>query len=326
LIDSPWFGRDEPFYTGDVCDDKQKTIEERSEQNIAIGGDHEISVWADADPIPSINTDSRGNGRGLDDCDGAETTPPVVPYILHTETGTETGNAAILSDGMIGDGPYGAAPDGSVPGFPGRLRQIGGLNTGVGDDTITFNDGSGAYGLDNVGLWEYLTNDKGLCGPDNFLQTLPGKDRTKAMTACLKNGNPSFSASLLTSPRFALVPSLNYSKLTGDGWFGVVDLVPVYIQTTWYGCTTSKRLCLFLPDDPNRTDPPAPTDYSVFFNPGEGTEFPCYMDPNSTDCKKPTNIKLLGVSSYVLDGGTLTPEDWLNSLGNPTPFNVYLSR
>jgi Flp pilus assembly protein TadG len=334
LLDSPWFGAGPPHGTGDVCDDKQQSYEERTEHNLAIGLDHIVKEWPH-DPLPSVNADMRHFGEGIDDCTSADGDEE--PFILKTETGSETGNASVFSDGMVGPGPYGVtdpSTDPSTPPQPGKIRQKGGLNDGmVGGtagnpefpDTINF-DGAD---LDNVGLWQYLIGTyHGDC--DFSDDQIIGRARTEQLIDCVtvsgaSDEKPGFSEALLESPRYAVVPVLNYTNQTGTGYYPIVDLLPVYIQSTWYDCTNSKIGCLFHPADFPEDDPLSPDYYSTYFNPGEGEAEPCYQKKTGDPCEDPALIKLKGASAIVLDWDWLPPGAE-NAIGDAAPYAVQLYR
>ena len=114
--------------------------------------------------------------------------------------------------------------------------------------------------------------------------------------------------------------------MAGSSWWAVTDLVPVYLQTTWYDCTNGKNGqetdCLFQPD--NFTPDPTNRDtYSVLFNPGEGSKPPCYL--KNSACVKPSSARfqLMGLSALVLDWDLLPPGAE-NQYGSTAPFEVFL--
>jgi hypothetical protein len=222
----------------------------------------------------------------------------------------------MLHEGLIGDGPYGTID------APGRLRQTTGA-------TLLFEQTQGNWSanIDNVGLWNYIDTTLGQC--NSVTSTPLGRERTNAMANCIESAHNNgaankvtFTLGLVNSPRFALVPVLNYldADLAGNGWWAVLELRPVYLQSTWYGCTNPASDCLFQPLDYD------PDEYTAIFNPGEGIASPCrFGSPPGSPCSEPRTIQLEGLSVFVLEW------DWLhtgskNALGLSSPFEVYLSR
>lgn len=342
LLNSPWFGAGPPTYeydTGDSC--TESDYEGRTELNLALGLDHTIKVWPHDDP-PPVNADLKNENTydGQDTCTAIEDGSD--PYVLITAQGTETGNAAVFSDGMIGTTAVGS--------YPGKIRQVGGLNDGV-TGSGEFSDRLSLDGLqiDNVGLWQYLDGSyNGECAfPD---ASVVGRGRTVQILNCVKPGGevPSFGMDLIESPRFAVVPSLSYESgaMSGASGYAILDLIPVYIQSTWYDCTGTGVDCLFHPADfvneamnvtaPWEWDDTVPMWYSPVFNPGEGDTVPCKSNkgydpveyekkPGDFDCVNPTDMVLKGASAIVLDWDWF-PEDAENAIGNNSPYLVQMYR
>ena len=128
------------------------------------------------------------------------------------------------------------------------------------------------------------------------------------------------------SPRFAVVPVLNYNsgQQFGSKWWAVLEMKPVYLQSTWYECTGGKdKECLFQPAD-FMSDPADRDTYSVLFNPGEAPAAagPCYL--SGTNCATPQSSKfqLMGMSALVLDWSQLPGAK--NQLGGNAPFEAFL--
>lgn len=345
LIDSPWFGDEE----GETCFDGDYEL--RTERNIAVGLDHVVQIWPH-DDLPTTDDDLKGYPEGLDNCDSALTSDP--PYILLTQTGTESGNREAFSDGMIGDGPYYLDdPTADPPNVPelGRLRQDGGLNVDL-SDRLLFDDPNREGYLDNVGLWEYLV--PGGYGDDCvFPDDMVGRARTEQMLKCADGTDdgddiPVFDLDLTESPRFAIVPVLSYTAglISGSSGYGILELRPVYIQATWYACTNYGTICLFHPDDfvnegmnpveDHGWDSSVPMWYSPVFNPGEGMTPPCQSKkgydpsdyakkPDDFQCIDPTKIMLLGSSGIVLEWDDIPGA--ANALGiTGAPYRVRLYR
>jgi hypothetical protein len=154
-----------------------------------------------------------------------------------------------------------------------------------------------------------------------------------AVNSCLEMNPPSrqiFDDRILESPRFAVVPVLNY--LSGDQygskWWAIRDLRPVYLQSTWYDCTNGgDPECLFLPDNFELLDGFDPTirdNYSILFNPGEGDTAPCHLD-NGGNCIAPntSRFEMMGLSAIVLDWDWFPP-DAKNQFGGSAPLEVFL--
>ncbi len=101
-------------------------------------------------------------------------------------------------------------------------------------------------------------------------------------------------------------------------WWAIMEMVPVYIQNTWFLCGTPTADCLFEP-----TGFPSADGRSVFFNPGEGSVPPCL--PKKSACNTPKTIDANGASAFVIDLDWLTDKA-RNSLGKGAPYEVYLKK
>jgi hypothetical protein len=145
------------------------------------------------------------------------------------------------------------------------------------------------------------------------------------------NATPIFSLDILKSPRFAVVPVLNYNSgvQPGTKWWAVLGLKPVYLQSSWYECTNGGDPdCLFLPEDWANDplfDPTNRDQYSILFNPGEApaTSGPCYL--NSGTCVTPSQtnrFQMMGLSALVLEWAQIPGSG--NQLGSNAPFEVFL--
>lgn len=329
LIDSPWFGADDPHFTeSQSCGSGMPNFNTRAPHNIALGLDHVITTWPSPPAPPSTGVSQPNNHPGADDCSNSNS--GTVPFVLQTQTGNtqSASGKALLQDGFIGDDP--SPTSASVPG---RLRQPS--SPDASGSRLDFDTSSWDFDVDNVGLWEYLeqqANNTDPCDPDQFTP-LVGREKTDQMLACLGSdptmSSASFKEDLIYSPRFAVVPVLNYEdgNQFGTKWWGVLELRPVYLHTTWYDCTNgSDTECLFLPDD-FEADPSFDVanrdSYSLLFNPGEGDDPPCYI--NGSNCATPnTNrFQLMGISALVLDWDLLPPEAE-NQFGSSAPLEVFL--
>lgn len=334
-----WFGADDAVHDtlGSGCPSKPP-FGTRAPYNLAIGVDHPITTWPDTDGDedtydgPPIGTNQPNNHPGAESCDLAGN--DVIPYVIQTNTGNTVSE---LEDGFF-DGPsFGTA------NAVGRLRQPSPIPATISEDDarITFTENSGSYTVDNLGMWEYLDQTKidvmSPCSTNTFNgpsanvvgQELAGRELTDQMELCLASGDAIFTDDILDSPRFAVVPQLNYfdGAQAGTQWWAVMDMVAVYLQTTWYQCKSPTADCLFEPTGHFEAEvaagDPAPDGKSVFFGPGEGSTPPCL--PKNSACNTPGSVDAMGVSAFVVES------DWLseaakNSLGKPQPYEVYLRK
>jgi len=338
LIDSPWFGAGAPEYTNENPCPTDPNFNTRAPHNLAYGLDHLITSWPTKPttshdtppPVPAIGTWLGNKHPAADSCANAQT--GVVPYVLNTQTGnTQTaGGKALLQDGFLGDDPSPTA--GSLPG---RLRQDSpptrpSTTSDPGwprpaDFRLDIKTNTQTFDVDNIGLWDYLADGMtGPCASSQFTGSNVGRIATNNIESCLKIGSPTFQLDLIDSPRFAVVPVLNYAKGSqfGNKWWAVLELRPVYLQTTWYDCTNGQNTeCLFQPADFS----PVPSDrdsYSILFNPGEGTASPCYIKNGA--CVKPnaSRFQLMGLSALVLNWDQIPGAE--NQFGGNAPFDVFL--
>jgi len=339
LLNSPWFGAESPHFTEDYltsigsdCDSAVNRWEDRAAHGLANGIDHLIVTWpSDAGPLNPVGThEGPENGiTGADNCASAAAGP--IPYVLNPKTGsTDT-----LELGLIGnDASVLTAAD-----APGRLRQD---STSVAPEarlkfTVTGWPGGG-FDLDNIGLWKYIDFSKidtipgvdtpsgnNECKSSNFSAPRSGRDLTDQMVLCLAEDIENlFIPDLINSPRFSLVPVLNYNAgdQFGNKWWAIREVRPVYLHSTWYDCDPN-NFCLFHPDDLGPLLLNDDATYSYLFNPGESTDSPCY--DKAGICTNPKNAKfqLQGISALVLEWGKLHVGAQ-NQLGGVTPFEVFL--
>ncbi len=326
LLDSPWFGAGDPHFTDAQGCPNDPNFNTRAPHNLAIGLDHIITPWPDPATLPPDGTSLGNNHEGADDCSNA--IADNAPYVLNPQPGdTQTASGkALLNDGLLGDDP---SP--TTASLPGRLRQPTPAlpDLPVVESRITFTTNTGSYDVDNVGLWEYLDQDtikynspcsdstKGYGG-------LTGRQLTDQMILCLGSGDAQFIGELLDSPRFSVVPVLNYQQGAqyGNKWWAVKELWPVYLQTSWYDCSSGGfPECRFQPSDFALTHG-AGNPYSILFNPGEGE-----ASPQTSSGGTPTanNFQIMGTSGLALNWGWFDPDD-LNQIGNATPYEVFLYR
>lgn len=332
-----WFGADDDVHDtlGSGCPSKPP-FGVRAPYNLSVGIDHPITTWPDADGDettydgPGTGSNQPNNHPGAESCDNAFN--DVVPYVIQTNTG----NTVIeLEEGFFSGPSYGTA------NAPGRLRQNSPISATISSaaDRITFTEtNSGSYTVDNIGLWEYL--DQGLIDPNSACHhtafeaisgvtglPLAGRELTDQMDLCLAETGSRrafYIDDILDSPRFAIVPKLNYfnGAQAGTEWWAVMEMVPIYLHTTWFDCKTPTGVCLFAPTGFDLYG--GGTDgTSVFFNPGEGDTPPCLLKSGS--CDAPNQIDAMGVSAYVIGRASLS-DTALNTLGQPQPYEVYLKR
>ena len=336
-IISPWHGTNEPgtpACTGDQQDPAQLGW------NIALGLDHLLRKAGAGDSLewPATGDD--------DICEARDA--PYIPYSLVLGGGGEE-----LTEGFAGNGPYGTSL-----GAEGRLRQGSGatryIDGGPQDPTNIY--------LDNVGLWEYLTDSgTGVCGRNNpaYLDdtidgtAIPpgGADATEAIRSCLaglkdsNHPNPDtgvFSNALLDSPRFAIVPRLwltndELNVVNPNKRANIKEFVPVYIQSTFWNCNSTvddgdhdmaQCSLVFQTYEQEADELLEIVDYRQWFAPGEGDEEACLVsaDQGNPKCKNNPNLALRGVTVLVLDRAWVPAEAFGGGPNEKEPVTVFLSR
>jgi hypothetical protein len=326
LLDSPWFGYGDPHFTDSQACPNDPNFNTRAPHNLSIGLDHIITAWPNPATLPPDGTSLGNSHQGADSC--ANAVADNAPYVLNPQPGnTQSGpGKALLNDGFLGDDPSPTAAN-----LPGRLRQTTPTlpQPPVVNSRLTFTTNAGSYQVDNVGLWEYLdqaaiSNNSPCSDTSNGFAGLAGRQLTDRLMLCLASGDARFTATLFDSPRFIVVPVLNYRQgdQFGNKWWAVKEFRPVYLQTSWYDCSSGgSPQCRFQPDE-FATSHGAGNPYSVLHNPGEG-ETP----PQTVTGGAPTanNFQLMGTSGLIMSWDWFTPDD-LNQIGAETPFNVYLYR
>ncbi len=336
-IISPWHGSDKPG-TSPCSNDAPQT--DQLKTNIALGLDHLLKAGPkNADPW------------GDDDiCEARDA--PYVPYALVLGGG---GEEEALMDGFAGEGLFGSTAE-----LAGRLRQ----GSGATRFLISGNQDPDDMHLDNVGLWEYLTDlGDGICGKNHVeykgdsTATPPvvagGVGATATIRGCLSPGTPTphFSEAILESPRFALVPRLwlNQTLLdaaTPNSRAVIQDFVPVYIQSTYWNCVNSATK----KDDGDQDLVACPLvfqtyedfeaskllpggndilDDQPYFAPGEGVADSCLVSsaggPNPK-CKKVPNLALRGVTVFILDPAWVPKDAFSGGPNEDQPTVAYLSK
>lgn len=337
MLDVWWFGADNETHDtlSDGCPSKPP-FTKRTPYNLSVGIDHPITEWPRDPDDPNAPYIGPGIGVNLPNihpaaevCENAGT--DVIPYVIQTETGN---TVTVLEDGFFGVPQFGTA------NLPGRLRQIAPIDDRITatisdeDDRLAFNENSGSYTVDNLGMWEYLDQTfidaTSECHTNAFTVVsgstglpLAGRELTDQMETCLGSGDAEFIDEILDSPRFAIVPKMNYvdGAQAGTQWWAIMEMVPIYVQATWFECKAPTADCLF---EPTGFDLSGDADgKSVFFHPGEGSTPPCL--PKAGGCQVPGTISAMGVSAFVIDSAWLSNEA-NNSLGKPQPYEVYLKR
>jgi len=207
------------------------------EVNLVLGADHVLEPgWKHP-----------GTVNDFDNC-------PVISNPVD-EVWTKTGNAS----GPIEDGLYESI---SQPALEGRLRCKDGdagenpWANDVSNDCVNVNS-KYPETIDHTPLWDYFA-PTGLVGTvcDIALWAVPKRE---LMETCLLTwklnqalGLPLFGVELFTedivqSPRFGAIPIFNTEMDGGHSAHTIVDFVPVYLETTYFGC--QKNLLLILSCD-----------------------------------------------------------------------------
>jgi len=300
-VDSPYHGTDDdPWGTTLTC---TGDVNGRIRGNTALGIDHFLRIAPAGEPASA----------GADTCDALG--GPGGAYTPHAIL-ADPGGLTQVSDGFIGDGPYGTLTQ------PGLLRQTGATIA----DWRPVPEGNSTIDLDNVGLWEHLdftglvSSDE--CHPDNFdPSTYTGTQLTINMVDCLEDGTVKLASSILTSPRFALVPQIdldqdNLAAIGPSTPINIVKFVPIYLQSTWYNCSATE--CMYF--DADDTPPVRPE----IFDPGEGSDEGCLLQ--GSGCKNNVNLVMEGVSAFVFEDDDWLPDGFNNQFNDPSAYNVYLYR
>ncbi len=339
LLDSPFFGANKPHYTmpTSCTTGGNPNFNTRAPHNLAIGLDHVVISWASSDPLPADGSNVGNNHEGADDCSTA--IDDNAPYVLLTQPGNtqSAGGKALLQNGFLGDDP---SP--TPANLPGRLRQdsqtappaVVGLSAPA---RFTMTTNTRSLSVDNVALWEYLDqsaiDSNSPCYSTAFAATstqtgnaLTGRELTDQLLACLSTNNPNhepmFIDELIHSPRFVIVPVLNYNEgdQFGNKWWAVKEMKPVFLQSTWYQCSAGgDKNCYFQPNDFDLTHGGGQA-YSLLYNPGEGS---APMEDSSGGVPNNSKFQIMGVSGLILDWDWLDPEV-KNQIGEPVPLSVYL--
>ena len=233
--------------TSEICTGSQQ---QRMETNINLGADHPLEVTGSS---PGIDND-------VANC--PTFTNPV------DEVQTWTGNSA----GALKAGLFNGI---GSPAFEGRLAckapistDTGGENPArgfVSNECADVNNNL-AEDIDHTPLWDFVVPGAnaevvgGACAPGGGVIT----DRAE-MDACLAGWNAwpgahtisLFDQALTKSARFAAVPILNADPSGGAGNYLITDFRPVYIETTYMGCTGFSCSVVHSPGEDDDATPPA---------------------------------------------------------------------
>lgn len=220
---------------------------DRLARNIARGIDHFLGV---SSTFPA--TDARHESTGCSD-----TNLNYRPNIVNSNTG----NVAQVLDHGFAEG---------ISGVPGRLTQIA--------PVVGSAENVRGHVLDDTPLWTWLNGS----GPASCT-TVTNHDE---MITCIDDWKAGgygviFTDDILNSPRFGWVP-LVWNPTLGTGTTGLTikDALPVFIQTTFWGCNASG--C------------------DVEWDPGNSSE-----EPDASN--GPNNKRIEAATTILLPAGTLPP-------------------
>lgn len=241
------------------------------EQNIAIGIDHAISEWPDADAAfegvtdgsahPGDNTVRNYRNIGYDRCAivGGSVVPEdaghvAPPNAMREDTGF---SPAAMQDGLVQHG------DMRYYGENSRLQQGSNSRRNIFDDDV-------ALPLDNKGLWDYLnpTNSfpgdvNDACDGSTYVPALTIDSKVQLMHECLSLYQSSglttdiFTADIDESPRFVWSPKYWHASAgTGTSWQPVQEFKLIFIAGTYFECSGSGPTCdiVFYPDLDSTSD------------------------------------------------------------------------
>lgn len=221
---------------------------DRLEDNIAQGIDHILTT---APVYPPVDADDIF--EDVVACNDGNINAQ--PWNFDTQTGN---TAQTLDDGLV---------DVTSNGVPGRLRLASPHREVVG-----------GHDLDDTPLSEYLA--VGACGG-----TPADHD---AMITCLEDWTSGqlFTEALGNSPRFGWVPLVHEPILgPGGSQLSIADFIPVYIQTTFWGCGPAG--CDLEWDPQPLTPPVGPLGANVRVNAATALQIPFYSLPESLQLTAP---------------------------------------
>ncbi len=262
MLDVWWFGAGDPYDTlGEGCPSKPP-FTKRSPQNLAIGVDHPITTWPDTDDDPttydgpSVGTNLPNNHPGAESCESAAN--DVIPYVVKTETGN---TMIVLHEGFFGDGPFGTTAttprvdSASLAHFCIDLQRAGPplVRDRLGQLHGRQSRAVGVPGSVQDRSYEPMSHQR-IHGARARRTGAPlaGRELTDQMELCLTRPDPKHRSSSTTSsslPVSLSCPQLNYATgaQAGTEWWAIMEMMPVYVQNTWFLCGTPTADCLFEP-------------------------------------------------------------------------------
>ena len=227
--------------------------------NIANGVDHPLGIHP------------TGTGTGIHETSSC----PIFSAQPDMVTG-QSGVGSNLDEGLT----QGGSAHSSVP-YDGRIEDSGGYLV------RNAQGGTPASRVDDNPLWNYLLS--GLSGACSGVDTPP------EMRACLNQAKLAstviFSDSIIDSPRFGFT-ALMYEPgfLTPGSDYHIQNYLPVFLDTTYYGCSANNCNIQHTPGVADTgACPQAPPEQITCGTPGAG------------------NNTLQGLTSYVLDQDILPP-------------------
>lgn len=289
-LDLPTYGNTDVGTTSSNCNPSGATLV----NNMIVGIDHGLGSHPDG-------TASQANPALRDDAGNDTTDRLFVCPIFGSnanEVDVQNGNVtSSLTPGLTYGNSLGRGP------LWGSLPFV--QNAGMGQPAISLND---------TPLWDFLINTAICPGA----VTLP-VDTTQEMVDCINGWNPSdgvvFSDTITSSSRYAFAPRL-HDPFSSAGWYLIKELQPVYLNTTYWGCSGSN--C------------------AGIHSPGTTTSGPCVIPSTSTGsepaddtCGQPIPIShtnMVAVTSFNLERAML-PHAALDPVPSDGPLlNIALTR
>jgi hypothetical protein len=279
FLDISLYGNDDPLVgtttkcTGDT--------QGRLATNIIVGADHEHGKYTLGDTIRN------------------DTTMCPISTALPNEVPTQTGGSATGLDNGLFRGI-------NSPLGEGRLMCKGSLSSTTSGEGQRFPRESESCAdilnnlpeeLDNTPLWEYLNEDaasetaacaNGLVNSRQTMATCLLAWRAFAGT----HSTYLFEDEVLESTRFAGVPKLSADPSNGTGNYLILDVIPVYLETLYMGCTANTCALVHSPGETGPSTCPNP------------------LTPLANTCGVPANgnPNLRALTSFILTMDMLSPE------------------
>jgi hypothetical protein len=221
---------------------------ERLASNIALGADHELTIWDGSVADQRLDVTFCGIFTAM-------------PNGANTQTGNVSTKKA-AEGGLFGNASYNfegrlMCKDGD-PNERGRIEK----QSTVANCVDIFNGGGPDPGeplIDNTPLWTYLNYTSGACS---------GVSTRQQMLACLADWQagpkttPLFTADIISAPRFAAVPDLNLDPSNGTSVdYYYTGFRPVYLDSAYFKCSATKCNMVHTPGHsdtgacPNFSDP-----------------------------------------------------------------------